>query len=166
MKDTNKISLQHNRHIKPSPPSHQCRREQITTIRASSENCGSDINNMKILGVCGGIGSGKSTACQLMVDSLGCVARIGEYLFCISLLCTVYAKLIHFIFYISLDADKLAHVVYEPGNNALEEISNEFGKDILDDSDNTQIDRKKLGAIVFSDAASMSVRFFFACVLA
>ena len=57
----------------------------------------------------------------------------------------------------SKDADKLAHVVYEPGSKALEEISKEFGKDILDDADNTQIDRKKLGAIVFSDAASMSV---------
>lgn len=79
-KDTNKISLQQNRNIKPLP-SHQCRREQITTIHASSENSGSDINNMKILGVCGGIGSGKSTACQLMVDSLGCVARIGDYIF-------------------------------------------------------------------------------------
>ena len=33
---------------------------------------------MKILGICGGIGSGKSTACRLMVDSLGCAARIGE----------------------------------------------------------------------------------------
>ena len=33
---------------------------------------------MKILGICGGIGSGKSTACQLLVDSLGCVARIGK----------------------------------------------------------------------------------------
>lgn len=33
---------------------------------------------MKILGVCGGIGSGKSTACKLMVDALGCVGRIGE----------------------------------------------------------------------------------------
>lgn len=78
-KDTHTKSLQQ-RHInKPSPPSHQCRREQITTIHASSENSGGDTNNMKILGVCGGIGSGKSTACQLMVDSLGCVARIGEY---------------------------------------------------------------------------------------
>ena len=35
-------------------------------------------NKMKVLGICGGIGSGKSTACQLMVDSLGCVARIGK----------------------------------------------------------------------------------------
>ena len=52
----------------------------------------------------------------------------------------------------------MAHVVYEPGK-ALEEIRNKFGKDILDDTDNTQIDRKKLGAIVFNDAASMSVSY-------
>ena len=38
-------------------------------------------NKIKVLGVCGGIGSGKSTACQLMVDSLGCVARIGKRFF-------------------------------------------------------------------------------------
>ena len=79
-KDTHTKSLQNNKYIKLSLPSHQCQQRQITTIHASA-NSGSDINNMKILGVCGGIGSGKSTACQLMVDSLGCVARIGEYLF-------------------------------------------------------------------------------------
>ena len=44
----------------------------------SSDSGGNGDGNMtKILGVCGGIGSGKSTACQLMVDTLGCVARIG-----------------------------------------------------------------------------------------
>jgi len=81
-KDTNIISLQQSRYFKPSLTSHQCRRQrQITTIHASSENSGGDTNKMKILGVCGGIGSGKSTACQLMVDSLGCVALIGEYTF-------------------------------------------------------------------------------------
>lgn len=97
---------------------------------AGSEENEMDSGKTKILGICGGIGSGKSTACQLMVDSLGCVDRI--------------------------DADKLAHVVYEPGSKSLEEIVTEFGEDILDDSDSSQIDRKKLGAIVFSDAKSMS----------
>jgi hypothetical protein len=38
----------------------------------------SEGEHMKILGVCGGIGSGKSTACKVMVDTLGCVGRIGE----------------------------------------------------------------------------------------
>ena len=39
-------------------------------------------HGMKILGICGGIGAGKSTACQIMVDSLGCVARIGKFACC------------------------------------------------------------------------------------
>lgn len=94
-------------------------------------------NKMKILGICGGIGSGKSTACQLMVDKLGCVARI--------------------------DADKLAHCVYESGSQSFQDIVAEFGKDILrssDDSDNDnavlEIDRQKLGSIVFRDPKAMS----------
>jgi dephospho-CoA kinase len=34
---------------------------------------------IKVLGVCGGIGSGKSQACKLLVSDLGCVSHIGEY---------------------------------------------------------------------------------------
>jgi hypothetical protein len=34
---------------------------------------------LKILGVCGGIGSGKSTACKLLVSELNCAAHIGKY---------------------------------------------------------------------------------------
>jgi len=36
---------------------------------------------VKILGVCGGIGSGKSTACVLLVDELNCLAHLGRYPF-------------------------------------------------------------------------------------
>jgi dephospho-CoA kinase len=46
---------------------------------------------MKILGVCGGIGSGKSTACKLMVDALGCADRIGELAF-YEIVSSVFAK--------------------------------------------------------------------------
>jgi len=88
------------------------------------------VSKMKILGICGGIGSGKSTACQLMVDKLGCVARI--------------------------DADKLAHCVYEPGSRSLQDIVAEFGSDILQSNNSAEIDRQKLGAIVFSDPKAMS----------
>ncbi|KAL3789515.1 hypothetical protein HJC23_009751 [Cyclotella cryptica] len=90
-------------------------------------------NDMKILGVCGGIGSGKSTACKLMVDSLGCVDRI--------------------------DADALAHGVYEPGSQSWKDIISEFGEDILCQTNSyadASIDRKKLGSIVFSDTKAMS----------
>jgi len=65
-----------------------------------------------------------------MVDKLGCVARI--------------------------DADKLAHCVYEPGSQSLQEIVAEFGNDILQSNDSAEIDRQKLGAIVFSDPKAMS----------
>jgi len=65
-----------------------------------------------------------------MVDKLGCVARI--------------------------DADKLAHCVYEPGSQSLQDIVAEFGNDILQSNDSAEIDRQKLGAIVFSDPKAMS----------
>jgi hypothetical protein len=35
---------------------------------------------VKVLGVCGGIGSGKSTVCQLLVSEFGCLAHIGKFL--------------------------------------------------------------------------------------
>jgi dephospho-CoA kinase len=103
-------------------------------------------NNIRILGICGGIGSGKSTACKLMVGSLGCLALI--------------------------DADKLAHSVYSPGSTVANEIIAQFGQDVVvmlqpPHSDNNEggeaksssiveIDRKKLGSIVFSNADAMS----------
>lgn len=49
-----------------------------------------------------------------------------------------------------IDCDKMAHELYEPGEECYEEIITSFGKDIL--MDDGRIDRKKLGGIVFSDA--------------
>jgi putative protein kinase ArgK-like GTPase of G3E family len=34
---------------------------------------------VKLLGVCGGIGSGKSHVCKTLVSEFGCLARIGMY---------------------------------------------------------------------------------------
>ncbi|KAL7038665.1 hypothetical protein ACKWTF_009648 [Chironomus riparius] len=48
-----------------------------------------------------------------------------------------------------VDCDKLAHSIYEPGEECFYTIINEFGNDILDDEG--RIDRRKLGAIVFTD---------------
>ena len=57
-----------------------------TRIMASS----SDINDnpFRVLGVCGGIGSGKSQACKLLVSELGCLDHLGAFLvsFCVSIL--------------------------------------------------------------------------------
>lgn len=48
-----------------------------------------------------------------------------------------------------IDCDKMAHELYEPGEECYEEIITSFGKDIL--MDDGRIDRKKLGSIVFSN---------------
>lgn len=82
----------------------------------------------KVLGVCGGIGSGKSSASKLLVSDLGCLAH--------------------------LDADSIAHSVYSPGSQAVLDIVADFGDEIL--QENKEIDRKKLGAIVFGDRKEMA----------
>jgi len=48
-----------------------------------------------------------------------------------------------------LDADKTAREVVEPGTDGLQRIAVEFGRDIL--NADGELDRKKLGALVFSD---------------
>ena len=52
---------------------------------------------------------------------------------------------------VTFDADKIAHAVMEPGRAAYTEIVREFGEAVL--TDDSTIDRAKLGAIVFADAA-------------
>jgi len=50
-----------------------------------------------------------------------------------------------------IDADRVAHAVIEPGQPAYDELIVEFGPMILDAEG--RIDRARLGAIVFADAA-------------
>lgn len=76
---------------------------------------------MKIIGVTGGIGSGKSTVTRILAD-LG-------------------AKVI--------DADRIAREVVRKGQPALDELVGVFGPSILDE--NGELDRKKLAGIVFND---------------
>jgi dephospho-CoA kinase len=78
----------------------------------------------RVIGLTGGIGSGKSTVARLL-------AALGAPV---------------------VDADVLARRVVEPGQPAYEDIVHEFGKDVLL-ADGT-IDRKQLGARVFADAAA------------
>ena len=95
-----------------------------------NNNINSNKNNeIKVLGVCGGIGSGKSSASKLLVSDLGCIEH--------------------------LDADKIAHTVYEPGSQAIQDVVKGFGSQILEESNPEVIDRKKLGAIVFGDRNEM-----------
>src|SRR3970040_427163 len=77
--------------------------------------------SMYVIGLTGGIGSGKSTVAQML-------ERKG-------------AKL--------LSADAVGHEVYESDRPAYQEIVDAFGRDIV--GADGKIDRKKLGPIVFSD---------------
>jgi dephospho-CoA kinase len=76
---------------------------------------------VKVLGLTGGIGSGKS-----MVASM--FAQLGADV---------------------IDADQLAREVVEPGQAALEEIARAFGRDML--MPDGRLDRGKLARIIFAD---------------
>jgi dephospho-CoA kinase len=76
---------------------------------------------MKVIGLTGGIGTGKSAAAQILQE-LG--AEV-------------------------IDADKVAHELYAPGTSGWEAVVGAFGREILDPQG--RIDRKRLAAIVFKD---------------
>ena len=75
----------------------------------------------RVIGLTGGIGSGKSTVSQFLAE-LGAII---------------------------IDADKVGHEAYQPNTDTWRELVKTFGNQILA-TDNT-IDRKKLGTIVFSN---------------
>lgn len=77
---------------------------------------------MLIVGLTGGIASGKSLVARVFKD-LG--AQV-------------------------IDADRIAHELLEPDQQARQEVLDYFGKEIL--LPNNGIDRRKLGEIVFKDA--------------
>lgn len=78
---------------------------------------------MRVLGLTGGIGSGKSMVAQMFAQ-LGAVV---------------------------IDADQLAREVVEPGQPALQEIVATFGPDVL--RADGHLDRPKLADIIFANSA-------------
>ncbi len=82
---------------------------------------------MKLIGLTGSISTGKSTVAK-MLKGLG--------------------------FYI-IDADEIAHSVYEKGEKAYFDIVKAFGTEIL--NKNGEIDRKKLGKLVLNDKERLSL---------
>ncbi len=78
---------------------------------------------MLLVGLTGGIGSGKSTVARLLA-ARGAVV---------------------------IDADDLARRAVGPGTDAFDRVVKVFGSDIL--SGNGDLDRRRLGEVVFADAA-------------
>jgi dephospho-CoA kinase len=78
---------------------------------------------MRVLGLTGGIGSGKSMVAQMF-------ARLGA---------------------VVIDADQVAREVVEPGQPALQEIAAAFGSDVI--LPDGHLDRPRLAEIIFANAA-------------
>jgi dephospho-CoA kinase len=78
---------------------------------------------MRVIGLTGGIAAGKSTISQALQEH-GAVV---------------------------VDADKVGHEAYRPGTATWQALVDHFGREIVADSG--EIDRRRLGAIVFADPA-------------
>jgi len=94
---------------------------------------------LKVVGICGSIGSGKSFASSLLVSKLNSMLNNSD-------------RERTYAYYI--DTDKLAHGVYAPKSAALKQIETVFGQEII--SKDGTVDRKALGRIVFADPDEMS----------
>ncbi len=81
---------------------------------------------MKVIGLTGGIGSGKSTVSQFLAE-LGAVI---------------------------LNADEIGHEAFKPDTETWRQVVAAFGRQIVTPDGN--IDRKKLGNMVFDNAESLS----------
>jgi len=81
---------------------------------------------MKVIGLTGGIGSGKSTVSQLLAE-LGAVI---------------------------LNADEMGHEAFKPDSEGWRQVVAAFGRQILTPDDN--IGRQKLGEVVFGNPESLS----------
>lgn len=81
---------------------------------------------MRTIGITGGVGAGKSTVLDFLKEKFHAV------------IC---------------EADKVAHELQKPGEVCYREIIREFGSKIL--NDDQEIDRRKLGDIVFSDTQKL-----------
>jgi dephospho-CoA kinase len=80
---------------------------------------------VQIIGLTGGIASGKSTVAGMLAEH-GAVV---------------------------VDADVLGHEVYEPGTDTWQAVRAAFGDEIV--QPDGRIDRRKLGALVFADSEAM-----------
>lgn len=82
---------------------------------------------MKVIGLTGGIGSGKSTVSSYLTEKG----------------------------FLIIDADKIAHDITKKGSPVLIQLAQAFGVDMLDDEGN--LNRKKLAAVAFSSPEKKAI---------
>lgn len=81
---------------------------------------------MRVIGLTGGIGSGKSTVARLLKE-LGAVV---------------------------MDADKIGHELLEPGGQAYQEVADAFGRQVVEPDG--RINRRKLAEVVFDSPSDLA----------
>ena len=81
---------------------------------------------MRVIGITGGVASGKTTVSNIL-------GELGAHI---------------------INADKIGHLAYEQGTSCYKNIVGHFGTTVV--AENGDIDRRKLGAIVFSDSSKMA----------
>ena len=64
--------------LAPQPTQQHTASTTRTMTDKVSQHVDNDDDSVRILGVCGGIGSGKSTVCQVLVSGFDCLGHIGE----------------------------------------------------------------------------------------
>jgi dephospho-CoA kinase len=81
---------------------------------------------MRVIGLTGGIGSGKSTVARIL-------AELGAEV---------------------ISADLVGHEVYRPGTPGFEQVTAAFGREVV--GEDGTVDRRKLGGIVFASPAALA----------
>jgi len=119
-------------------PQPHCITQTLQCLSPYSKNIdAASFHPLKIVGICGSIGSGKSFASSVLVSKMNSIA--------VDTPGTVSAY--------HIDTDSLAHGVYAPRSLALKEIEAAFGKGVI--CENGEVNRKALGDIVFRDSNKM-----------
>ena len=86
------------------------------------------MKHTKVIGLTGGVGSGKSAIGRLMVEKFGITLVV---------------------------SDEVGHICMEPGEEAYRKIVEYFGREVLDEEQ--KIDRKKLSEVVFGNEEKLEV---------
>ena len=86
------------------------------------------MKHTKVIGLTGGVGSGKSAVGRLMVEKFGITLVV---------------------------SDEVGHICMEPGEEAYRKIVEYFGREVLDEEQ--KIDRKKLSEVVFGNEEKLEV---------
>jgi hypothetical protein len=129
-----KISTQKHKNMATKTQQWRCNSSNdANTAVKESEAEAEAFPSLKIVGICGAIGSGKSYASSLLTSKINELSDMTAH---------------------HIDTDSLAHGVYAPGSKAIDEIGDEFGEHVIS---NGTVDRKALGSIVFSNNSKMQV---------